>query len=97
MKLAGNYDFGIMFTDGLVSVEPEFSANFPMYIFSASERANHTLLKSIAHRTGGQFFNIFNKTDVLQIQERMQQSSFKFLSAKFSYFTEDGNKLDKFH
>ena len=65
-----------------------------MYIFSASERANYSLLKALAHRSGGHFFNISNNVDLSQIQSRIEKQSWKFLGGKFENIAvEEGLKM----
>src|SRR5688500_6959322 len=66
----------LLFTDGMNTFGPElsegskFPPNFtrvdlecPVYVFNGDDKANHSLLKTIARKSGGEFFNLKNSDD----------------------------------
>ncbi len=75
-------DFYMLFTDGLSNFGRENPAglNAPVYAFSDSPRANHPLLRALATKTGGRYFNLKRMTDD-QVADAMGRSAFSFLSA----------------
>jgi len=75
-------DFHMLFTDGLSNFgaeEPTALAG-PLYAFAESPETNHALLRALAMKTGGRYFNLNRMTDE-QIASAVGRSAFSFTSA----------------
>ena len=75
-------DFFLLFTDGLSNFGRDDPGNFeaPVYIFSGDSQSNHSYLRSLAQRSGGEYFNL-SEVDGKLAAARIGLSPFSFLSA----------------
>lgn len=75
-------DFFLLFTDGLSNFGRDDPGNFeaPVYIFSGDSQSNHVYLRSLAQRSGGEYFNL-SEVDEKTAGGRIGLSPFSFLSA----------------
>jgi Ca-activated chloride channel homolog len=75
-------DFYLLFTDGLSNFGGDDPGDFnaPVYIFSGDAQANHVYLRSLAQRTGGEYFNLA-AVDEKTAVSRIGMNPFSFLSA----------------
>eukprot|EP01116_Phalansterium_solitarium_P016576 TRINITY_DN3872_c0_g2_i2.p1 TRINITY_DN3872_c0_g2~~TRINITY_DN3872_c0_g2_i2.p1 ORF type:complete len:931 (-),score=218.55 TRINITY_DN3872_c0_g2_i2:13-2805(-) len=73
----------LMFTDGLNTLGRELPTvlEAPVYVFCSALIANHVLLKSLARKSGGQFFNLAQDHNASSLAASLGKQSFGFLSA----------------
>ena len=87
LSLKGNEnrpDHCLLFTDGISnfgSVEPE-DLPAPLYIFSCVSGSNHPLLKYLAMKTGGAYFNL-NRVELTAAADGIGRPAYSFISATF--------------
>jgi len=79
-----NNDSYLLFSDGLVTVSEEISDNLvvPIYVISSSEQANHTYLKILARKSGGEYIKLSTDSSKSFVAP-FGSKTFKFLSATF--------------
>jgi len=84
-ELPPNYDFWLMFTDGLGNMMGDMpkSVEAPVYVFSNDSRANHALLDHLARSSGGQYFNLKRDGDE-RIMPAVGYGSFSLISVEFN-------------
>jgi len=84
-------DFYLLFTDGLSNFGGDDPGDFeaPVFIFSGDPQANHVYLRSLAQRTGGEYFNLAGVDEKTAVA-RIGLNPFSFLSAA----CESGNITD---
>jgi tetratricopeptide (TPR) repeat protein len=60
-----NYDYALLFTDGLSNLGPDnlAAAEVPVFAISADPRTNHAALSQIARTSGGAYLNLARMTD----------------------------------
>lgn len=92
-----DFDFYMMFTDGINTWGDEVSKSFrvPVYIFSSSEIVDSSLLKIWANKSGGEYF-FLSKEDLSQDEEvarKLGIPSFLFLRSVWQ--SEDQKWKDK--
>jgi tetratricopeptide (TPR) repeat protein len=77
-------DFYFVFTDGNSNFGKENPGDFksPVYVFSGSSTANHPLLRYLARKTGGIYFNL-NRMDDRMILQSIGHSPYSFISASY--------------
>ncbi|MCP5054530.1 MAG: DUF2135 domain-containing protein [bacterium] len=77
--------FYFLFSDGNHSFGKEESNGFkaPVYVFSSSSIANHAFLRHLAHRTGGEYFNLTRRAPG-DVAEAIGRSPYMFISATAS-------------
>jgi tetratricopeptide (TPR) repeat protein len=82
--LPPNYDFWLMFTDGLGNLMGDMpkKVEAPVYLFSNDSRANHALLNYLATISGGQYFNLKRDANE-QILPNIGYGAFSLLSVDF--------------
>jgi hypothetical protein len=84
-------DFYFVFTDGNSNFGKENPGDFksPVYMFSGSSTANHPLLRYLARKTGGLYFNL-NRMDDRMILQSIGYSPYSFISATYRSGTISG-------
>ncbi len=83
-KEVGLPDFFLLFSDGLSnfgSTEPG-SLSRPLYAISADPRANHSMLRYLAMKSGGDYINL-NNLDPARGAAAIGNNSFSFLGARY--------------
>ena len=84
IKIGKDYDWALLFTDGLGNIGQDMPANAecPVYCVSNDARANHALLRYLSQATGGQYFNLATLTDE-QAVSAAGVSAFCLVSAEY--------------
>jgi tetratricopeptide (TPR) repeat protein len=77
-------DFYFVFTDGNSNFGKENPGDLkaPVYLFSGASTANHPLLRYLARKTGGLYFNL-NRMDERMILQSIGHSPYSFISATY--------------
>ena len=75
-------DFYLVFSDGLQTLSSSSSLiikdTIPVYFISNDVKVNHGLLKSMAHQSGGEYFNLL-KDSIINIIDKIGKRNFSFL------------------
>jgi hypothetical protein len=79
-----NCDEFLLFSDGISNFGSEdvLLGNIPVITLSSSQSADHSRLKYIAQKTGGEFINLLTKTTDESVAALSTQS-YRFISAQF--------------
>ncbi len=79
-----DYSYWLLFSDGLSNMGKEIPQKLdaPVYAISNDAKANHSLLKLIASKSNGQYFNLHRLSNQ-QVVDGMTSSPFSFISAEY--------------
>jgi hypothetical protein len=84
-------DLNLLFSDGIsnIGLEDPLGLKAPTYIINSSTSAGHALLRYVALRSGGRYFNL-NRVNASQAVTAIGKTPFSFLSSD----SEHGQKAD---